>query len=297
MFDRSLIRTYPLKSRPSKVSLSDVKPLASIPGPIDSADFRDLIARIKAAKKAKKPIIFMMGGHAIKQGLSRYIVDLIDKGFITHLATNGAASIHDFEMAFGGETSEDVAARIKDGSFGMAEETGRYINEAINKDAEKGYGFAHGKMIEDRNLPLKEISVSHKCFKKGIPYTVHASIGADIIHQHTVCDGARLGLATYNDFLKFTDTVCHLGGDGSPGGVVLNVGCAVMMPEVFLKALSISRNLGTKNFNITTANFDMIDHYRPRVNVVERPTADGGKGFFFKEKHERSIPSLWMGLC
>ena len=291
MLDLSKIKTYSLKSRPSKVSLSDVKPLASIQDPIVSEDFKELIARIKAAKQASRPVIWMMGGHVVKVGLSRFIIDLLEKGFITHVATNGAFSIHDFEMAFMGATSEDVLSQLKDGSFGMAEETGRFINEAINRDAEQGYGYSVGKMMDEKNLEYKELSIAWNCYRLKIPYTAHISIGADIIHQHPACKGDRLGLATYTDFLRFTETVCSL-----DQGVCLNVGCAVMMPEVFLKALSISRNLGHQTYNLTTANFDMLAHYRPRMNVVERPTAHGGKGFNFIEKHERSIPSLWMGL-
>lgn len=291
MIDLSSIKTYSLKSRPSKVSIADVKPPAAIGDPISTLEFQELIDRIKIAKQHHRPIIWMMGGHVVKVGLSRFIIDLMERGFITHVATNGAFSIHDFEMAFMGATSEDVLEQLKDGSFGMAEETGRFINEAINQDAEKGYGCAVGKMIDQRALPCKELSIAWNCFRLKIPYTAHVSIGADIIHQHPACKGDRLGLASYTDFLKFTDTVCNL-----DQGVCLNIGCAVMMPEVFLKALSISRNLGYRTFDITTANFDMLAHYRPRVNVVERPTAHGGKGFNFIERHERSIPSLWMGL-
>ncbi len=291
MFDRSRIRTYSLKDRPSRVSLSDVKPLASISDPIRSPEFLELVQRIKSSKQHGKPVVWMMGGHVVKVGLSRYVIDLLKRGYITHLATNGAFSIHDFEMAFMGATSEDVQAQLNEGLFGMAEETGSYINEAINRDAEKGYGAAIGEMIEKRNLPFKELSIAWNCWKLKIPYTVHVAIGTDIIHQHPSCDGARLGLATYNDFLKLTDTLCSL-----DRGVVLNIGCAVIMPEVFLKALSITRNLGHPTHNITTANFDMLTHYRPRVNVVERPTAAGGKGYNFQEMHQRSIPSLWMAL-
>lgn len=165
------------------------------------------------------------------------------------------------------------------------------MNEAINRDSAFGYGHAIGAMIEERGLPYKDLSVAWNCWKLGIPYSVHVAIGTDIIHQHPACDGAHLGAATYTDFLKFTDAVCKL-----DKGVVLNIGSAVLMPEVFLKALSISRNLGHLTYDITAANFDMLPHYRPRVNVVERPTAEGGKGYNFQERHERTIPSLWMAL-
>lgn len=291
LMDRSKIKTYSLKGRQSLVSLADVKPLLSISDPIDSVEFNELVQRIKFAKKEGRPIVWMMGGHVVKVGLSRYIVDLMEKGFITHVATNGSFCIHDFEMAFMGATSEDVLAQLKDGSFGMAEETGRYINEAVNSDAEKGYGAAVGKMVGERNLKFKDLSVSWNCARLKVPYTVHVAIGTDIVHQHPSCDGARQGLATYNDFLKFTDAVCNL-----DQGVVLNFGCAVIMPEVFLKSLAIARNLGYPTFNVTTANFDQLLHYRPRLNVVERPTAHGGRGFNFKELHQRSIPSLWTAL-
>lgn len=295
MFDRSKLTTYSLKSRSSKVSLEDIRQLEPIQNPISSSEFSDLIERVSQAKKDKRQIILMFGGHVVKTGLSRYIVDLMERGFITHIASNGSASIHDFELAFGGSTSEDVLPQLKDGSFGMARETGQFINEAINhsidKDPKSGYGAAVGKMIEDKNLPNKSISLAWNARRLNIPYTVHVAIGTDIIHQHPSCDGAKLGLATYNDFLAFADSVSKL-----DGGVVLNIGSAVIMPEVFLKALSMARNIKSPTFNITTANFDMIDHYRTRVNVVERPTAHGGKGFNFTARHEISIPSLWMGL-
>src|SRR3989344_1243290 len=291
MVNRTNIKTYSLKDRKSKVSLLNVKPIAKIQDQINSPEFNELIKKIKESKKLGKPIIWMIGGHSIKVGLSRYIIDLIKKGFITHLASNGSASIHDFELALIGATSEDVLNQIKDGSFGMAEETGGWMNQAINRNAEKGYGSAIGTMIEEKNLPYKKLSLAYNCLKLKIPYTVHVAIGTDIIHQHPSCDGARIGLATFNDFMKFTDTVCNL-----DKGVVLNICSAVIMPEVFLKALSISRNLGYKTHNITTANFDMLAHYRPKVNIVERPTAHGGIGFDFREKHEHSIPSLYSAL-
>jgi deoxyhypusine synthase len=234
----------------------------------------------------------MMGGHVVKSGLSLLIIDLMKRGVITHVAGNGSVSIHDFEMALIGETSEYVPRSIEDGSFGMAEETGRFMNEAINRYAEEGMGYAIGRWIVEHNLPYQEYSILANAYRLGIPVTIHVAIGTDIIHQHPACDGARTGLATYTDFKMLCHSVAHM-----KEGCYLNFGSAVIGPEVFLKALSIARNLGYQVHPITTANFDLRrglnDYfYRPSKNIVVRPTSLGGRGFNLRVDHKVSIPSL-----
>ncbi len=286
MLDFTKVKTYPISSRKNLESLG----VLDIPrNPITSDDLVELAAHIKRARKQGLPVMFMIGGHVIKTGMSPYIIDLIKRNIITHVASNGAASIHDFELAYQGGTSEDVAKSIEDGSFGMADETGRFINEAINEDPLAGYGFQVGKMIDEKDLRFKEASIQCQCYKHNIPYSVHVAIGTDITHQHPIADGACIGRASFEDFHKFTQTV-------SRGGCFLNFGSAVIMPEVFLKAVSISRNLGNPIPDLITANFDQIDHYRPRMNIVQRPTSKGGKGYNFIGKHQNLIPSLWMLL-
>jgi len=291
MLDFTKIRTYPIAQRRNLVTAADfVRPgdhCADWGGP----KLRDLVRRIKAARAAGRPVVMMMGAHVVKRGLSLLVIDLMKLGVVTHVAGNGAVSIHDFEMAFIGETSEDVTTSIRDGSFGMAEETGRMMNEAINASRE-GYGRAIGRMIVERELPYAEYSIQAAGSRLGVPVTIHVAIGTDIIHQHPACNGAKLGAATYHDFKVYTRTIAD-----SADGVILNFGSAVILPEVFLKALSISRNLGHAAAPITTANFEIRKglsnwYYRPTKNVVDRPTQDGGKGFSFLVDHRVSIPSL-----
>ena len=250
----------------------------------------ELANAVVKAKKNNKKVILMIGGHVIKTGMSRYIIDFMTKGVIDHIAMNGACSIHDFELAYIGETSEDVAENIENGSFGMSEETGRFLNDAIKAGAEEniGYGKATGRMVSEKNLKHKDISILSNAYELQIPATVHAAIGTDIIHQHPSCDGAAIGKTTYSDFKLFTNSITKL-----DEGVIINLGSAVILPEVFLKSITIARNLGYKIENITAANMDMIDHYRPRVNVVERPTSLGGKGIVIIEKHQKSVPTLY----
>ena len=289
MLDFNKIKTISIKQRKNKVKLSDlIKPEES-KILFDSKEFNDLIEKITKAYKNKKQIILMMGAHVIKVGMSLLIIDLMKKGIIKHIAMNGACPIHDFELALIGETSEYVEKTVEDGTFGMIEETGSILNEAIKEGSVNnfGLGYSIGKKINDLNLPNKEYSILYHAYKLKIPVTVHVAIGTDIIHQHPSCDGAAIGKTTYQDFKIFAEGVSNL-----EGGIVLNIGCAVILPEVFLKALTIARNLGCKVKNITAANFDMIDHYRPRENVVHRPTSLGGKGFIIIEKHEITIPSL-----
>jgi len=287
MLDWSKIKTIPLKDRNSLESVDDFKVPGSPYEKHSSKDLEELAVQISNAKERGKMVIAMFGAHLIKRGLSLYIIDLLKKGYIKHLATNGAGSIHDFEIALAGKTSEDVAIHIKDGSFGMAEETGHMMNDALKK-SNKGYGYAIGNLIAENSFKYKESSIFYNAYDLGIPITVHVAIGTDIIHQHPSCDGASLGQTSYDDFKKFVESVSML-----KGGVLLNIGSAVILPEVFLKALSIARNLGSPVNNFTSANFDMIKHYRPTMNVVERPTSIGGKGFNIIGLHQSTIPTLY----
>ena len=293
MLDFSKIKTIPIKKRKNKIKLKDLIRPENSSVFLNSKEFNELAERISASCKSKNQIIVMMGAHVIKTGMSLLIIDLMKEGIISHIAMNGAGPIHDFELALIGETSEYVEQTIEDGTFGMIEETGRIINDAVNDGAKNnfGMGFSIGKKIYDLNLEFKEFSISYWAYKLGIPLTVHVAIGTDIIHQHPNCDGASIGKTSYIDFKIFAESVSKL-----EKGVIINIGSAVVLPEVFLKALTIARNLGFKVEDITTANFDMIDHYRPRQNVVKRPTSLGGKGFIIIENHEKSIPSLHRKL-
>jgi len=289
MLNFNKIKTISIKQRKNKVKLSDLVKPENSKIMINSNDFNELINKIITSYKNNKQIILMIGAHVIKTGMSLLIIDLMKKGVIKHIAMNGAGPIHDFELALIGETSEYVEQTIEDGTFGMIEETGRILNEAISEGAKNSYGLGYsiGKKISDLNLSYMEYSILYHAYKLNIPVTVHVAIGTDIIHQHPSCDGAAIGKTSYHDFKIFAESVSKL-----EDGVILNIGCAVILPEVFLKALTIARNLGYKVENITAANLDMIDHYRPRGNVVQRPTSLGGKGFIIIEKHEKTIPTL-----
>ena len=289
MLDFNKIKTISIKHRKNKVKLSDLIKPEDSKVLFNSKYFDELTKRIIDAYKNNKQIVLMMGAHVIKVGMSLLIIDLMKKGIIKHIAVNGAGPIHDFELALIGETSEYVEDTIEDGTFGMIEETGSLLNEGIKEGAKNnfGMGYSIGKKIDQLNLPNKEYSILWNAYKLNAPITVHAAIGTDIIHQHPNCDGAAIGKASYQDFKIFAESVSRL-----EDGVILNVGCAVILPEVFLKALTIARNLGFKVEKITAANLDMIDNYRPRENVVARPTSLGGKGFIIIERHEKTIPTL-----
>ena len=289
MLDFNKIKTIPIKQRKNKVKLNDLVKPENSKVLMDSIELNDLVYRMINAHVRNKQIILMMGAHVIKVGMSLLIIDLMKKGVIKHIAMNGAGPIHDFELALIGETSEYVEATIEDGTFGMIEETGKILNEAIKEGAKNnfGYGYSIGKKISDLDLPNKEYSILYNAYKLNIPVTVHVAIGTDIIHQHPSCDGAAAGKTSYQDFKIFAESVSKL-----EEGIILNVGCTVILPEVFLKALTIARNLGYKVEKITAANIDMNDHYRPRENVVTRPTSLGGKGFIIIERHEKTIPTL-----
>src|SRR3989338_8709283 len=289
MLDFSKIKTIPIKQRKNKVKLSDLIRPENSKVMMDSIELNDLVYRTINASIRNKQIIVMMGAHVIKTGMSLLIIDLMKKGIINNIAMNGAGPIHDFELALIGETSEYVENTIEDGTFGMIEETGRILNEAIKEGAENnfGMGYSIGKKIGDLNLKNKEYSILYNTYKLNIPVTVHVAIGTDIIHQHPSCDGAAIGKTSYQDFKIFAECVSKL-----EEGVILNLGSAVILPEVFLKALTVARNLGCKVEKITAANFDMNNHYRPRENVVARPTSMGGTGFSIIERHEKTIPTL-----
>jgi len=283
------VHTYPLASRKSKVSTSDfAKPSAanssltkfldSLPHILAGEDLREVLSAIHAARKNRKAILWGMGGHVIKVGLGPVLTDLMQRGFVSGIAMNGAALIHDFEIALAGNTSEDVEAGLGEGQFGMAAETGHYINE-FAKLAHRlriGYGEAAGQFLNSGILNVKhaDSSVLVAAYKHRIPVTIHLAIGTDIPHMHPEANGAALGDATHHDFRLF----CALVHQMHPGGVYLNWGSAVLLPEIFLKAVSVVRNLGVPLRPITTANFDFIQHYRPLQNVVKRPTAPGSRG-------------------
>ena len=251
---------------------------------------RALAAAMVGAVRRKKPVLLCMGAHLVKCGLSPVVVDLMRRGVVSCVAMNGAGSIHDFEMALIGQTSEDVQHGLDDGSFGMADETGRLMNTAIKNGLSQGIGCgrALGETIVKGNFPNRDVSILNAGVTAKVPVTVHIAIGTDIIHQHPACDGAALGEASYLDFQRFAAAVAALGD----GGVVLNVGSAVVLPEVFLKALTVARNLGHKVENFTTATLDMIRQYRPTENIVRRPVHKGGQGYYLVGHHELMLPLL-----
>jgi len=298
--DFTRIRTYPLRERDNKVRRDQLaqpwppggsfaKFLDSLPAILAGNDFRAVVDATVAAIRQGKPVLVMMGGHVVKCGLNPVLMDLLQRGVVTALAMNGAAAIHDFELALIGATSEDVQAGLDDGSFGMIDETGRQMNAALAAGVSQGIGAgrALGQAIVTGAFPNKALSLLHHGATHNVPVTVHIAIGTDIIHQHPTADGAVLGEASYLDFQKLAAVIARL-----EGGVVLNIGSAVIMPEVFLKALTIARNLGHVVDHFTAANFDMIRHYRPTENVVRRPTHKGGRGYHLVGQHELLVP-LW----
>ena len=299
------IKTYSIKGRISKVKTSDFAKTGKkgarfldfyngLPSILVAADFKALVGAVVGARKKRKPVIFMLGAHVIKCGLSPLVIDLIKKDIITTVVFNGAGIIHDTEIAMAGCTSEDVGAALENGSFGMAYETADFINSATKNAANKniGLGKAAGEAINKAGLKYKDLSILAAADKKDISATAHVAIGADIIHQHPSCDGASLGKATLKDFHTLIGEVAGLGN----GGVVINAGSAVILPEVFLKALNTARNLGKDVRNFTTANFDMIAQYRPYQNVLKRPTMSGGKSISITGHHEIMIPLLYQAV-
>lgn len=299
--DLGKVTTYSTATRQSKVTTSlEAVPspsgitmrsfLKNLPAVLKANDLKAIAKAIVEARNLKKPIIAMLGGHIIKTGCSPVLADLAKNGFITHFASNGSACIHDTELARFGHTSEDVATQLEDGSFGMAKDTADLVNSASKRASagNEGFGEAAGAMLIEENAPYADRALLANAYKLEIPYTLHVALGTDIVHQHPGASGAAIGEASLRDFRIFAATVSKLGD----GGVVLNLGSAVVMPEVFLKALSVARNINGKIINFTTANFDMIQHYRPSVNVVNRPVISGGNGYSITGHHEIMIPLL-----
>ena len=297
--DPSKIRTYSLKSRESKVRIGDfAKPAAragsfhdffsSLPDILAAKQFKSVVAAIVQARRDGRPVMLGMGAHSIKVGLNPVLIDLMERKIVTSLSLNGAGIIHDFELAYVGQTSEDVDKEILSGAFGMAEETGLMINQAVQSAAEgEGIGSAVGRMIEQGEFPNKRMSLLAAGFRLGVPVTVHVAIGTDIIHMHPSFDGRATGAAAQNDFLAFCALVSEL-----EGGVYINLGSAVILPEIFLKAVTLCRNLGKTLQHFTTVNMDFVQHYRPHTNVVRRPTQGGGNGYALTGHHEIMLPLL-----
>jgi len=294
------VKTYPLAKRYSKVKLGEsARPwrpggamtdfLAGLPDILAAKTLREVTDAIVKARLAGKAVVVGMGAHPTKVGLNPVLVDLMERRVITALALTGAVIIHDFELAWLGRTSEEVDTEINTGRFGMAEETGRLLNEAITRGVQKGLGIgeALGAWVEERRLPNRKTSLLAASVRLGIPVTVHVAIGTDIIHMHPAMDGAAVGEGTLRDFRTFAAVVA-----GLEGGVYLNLGSAVIMPEVFVKALTLARNLGHTVNRITTVNMDFLPHYRPLTNVVRRPTQKGGTGHMLIGHHEIMVPLL-----
>jgi len=303
-FDLSLIRTYPLKSRQSKTRAEDfAKPyqpgsgmtgfLDSLPSILAASDFRAVVSAMVAARGSGGGIVWGFGAHVIKTGLSPVLIDLMERGFVSALATNGAGIIHDFEIALSGATSEDVEATLGAGQFGMADETGRLLNGAINEGVTSGLGIgqAVGQYLCAKHPQHERASVAAAAFRLGIPLTVHIALGTDIIHMHPSASGTALGEGSLRDFRYFTSSVARL-----DHGVYLNCGSAVILPEVFLKAVSLARNTGRTLAGLTTVTLDFAKLYRPQVNVVSRPTAGIGHGYYLVGHHELLIPLLAAAL-
>jgi hypothetical protein len=299
--DFSKVRTYPVTKRFSKVQTSLLgKKIAKglslrsfvrgLPNILAAQNLKSIAAKIADCHRKGKTVLLGMGAHPIKVGLSPLIIDFMERGIIDALALNGAGIIHDFELAYMGETSEDVAASLKDGSFGMGEETGAFINAAIidGTRLDLGVGAAVGNAIVKNHLPYRRLSILATASRLGIPVTCHIAIGTDIIHMHPKADGKALGECSLRDFRTLTSVVATLAD-----GVYLNFGSAVILPEVFLKAVSLARNLGNSVENLTTVNLDFLQHYRPLTNVVSRPTLKTGKGYQLTGHMEIMVPLLF----
>jgi len=294
--DFKKIKTYPIKERKNKVKINEFACLKKgfdglIPDILKGNELKEIVNSVVHARKKKKPVIFAIGAHVIKCGLSPIIIDLMKKGIVTAIAMNGAGAIHDYEIAMIGETSEDVAVEIKKGRFGMVEETGAMMNSAIKKIITDGVGMgeALGKDIYEKRLKYKEYSILYHGYKLNIPVTIHSAIGTEIIHMHPSADGTVIGRGSFNDFKLFTSLLSDIG----KGGCFFNIGSAVILPEVFIKALSIARNMGYKAHDFITVNMDMVQHYRPHVNVVNRPIQGEGKGYTLTGHHEIMLPLLY----
>ena len=296
------VSTYPLAERPSKVSTEDfARPisedatlrdfLAALPNILAVQSVRQVAAQARRARRLGKPIIWGVGGHVVKTGLAPLLIDLMKRGFVSAFAANGSVLVHDAEIALVGSTSEDVDASLGAGAFGAAEETGRLLNEAAQAGARDGLGLgeALGRALAAQSPPHEELSLLCAAYRTRVPFTAHVAVGTDIAHFHPRADGAALGATTHTDFRLLAELVRRLDG----GGVYLNVGSAVILPEVFLKCVTLVRNLGHQLADFTTANFDFIQSYRPLTNVVRRPVSGGaGRGFQVTGHHELTIPLL-----
>ena len=306
--DLSAVRTVPVGLRPNKVAAAEfAHPPAddlsfsafinALPDVLAARDFRAVVEAVVEAAKRKRGVVVMLGGHVVKTGLAPLLTDLMRRGVVTHVAMNGSGAIHDYEIARFGATSEDVAAGLRDGTFGMAEETGREMNAAIiaGMQAKQGMGETLGRALAARHdLVNPELSVLLGAHRLDVTATVHAAIGAEIIHQHPAANGAAIGDTSHRDFRRLAAALVDI----DDGGVVLNLGSAVIMPEVFLKALTIARNLNAgRPQNFVTVDLDMQRHYRPRVNVVQRPTLQSGKGYEITGHHELMIPLLVWAIA
>jgi hypothetical protein len=310
LFNRQDLKLLPLSQRGSELDWSRSLPLNSPQAALLTAYLRDLSANIRAARRKNRPVILLLGGHPIKLGLSRYLIDLVERRLVSHVATNGAGLIHDFELSLFGETSESVPRWLPAGQFGLWRETSR-LNDIIAQAAldNEGLGEAAGRIAEEERFPHRDLSLAAACWRAGVPLTCHVTIGADIIHAHPNCDGAALGQASYTDFLIFARAIQDL-----EGGVYLNVGSAVTGPEVFLKALSMARNVaqqkGEHIRHFTTAVFDLAPlpedwrdgtpgkddpfyYNRGFKTVLVRAVADGGRSYYVRGDHRQTIPALW----
>ncbi len=296
--DLSRLTVGSVDARPTRVRVEDyARPLdpahatavlASLPDQLAAVSLREVVTRTAHAHRGRRPVIAMCGGHVVKSGVPPCLIALIERGVVTHLALNGAAAIHDVEIARTGRTSEDVEANLHAGTFGMVDETGDFMNAVMADGAARGEGLGEcwGRALVETAAIHAEASLLAAAWRAGIPATVHVAIGTDTIHHHPRCDGGALGATTLRDFRILAATLAE-----ARGAVALNLGSAVLMPEVFLKALSVARNLGADLADLTTVNFDQIQHYRPRLNVVERPTrAAGARGYALTGHHEILIP-------
>src|SRR4051812_15538394 len=303
-FDLSAIRTYPLKARPSKAKAEDfARPvdahagvrefLDALPNMLAAADVRAVAKAVAVAARADAGVVWGIGAHVIKTGLAPVLIDLMERGYVSAIATNGAAVIHDFEVALAGATSEDVDQSLGPGTFGMAEETGRLLNAAINDGVAKGLGIGQAVtgFLAAREPQFARHSVLAAAARLRIPVTVHVAIGTDIIHMHPAASGAALGDGSLRDFRYLVSNVARL-----ERGVFLNCGSAVVLPEVFLKAVALARNKGIALAGLTTVNLDFVRSYRPQTNVVSRPAAGGGRGYSIVGHHEIMIPLLAAAL-
>jgi hypothetical protein len=297
--DLSHVRGRPLAERGSLVSVSDFAdprtletrsdPLEMFPNLLAGASLRRLADRIVEARRRDAGVVVMVGGHVIKTGVAPCLIRLLEAGFVTAVAGNGSVAIHDVEIALVGRTSEDVELGLRDGSFGIAEETATLLNRAAQEAADRseGFGEAVGRILASGAPPHVEQSLLASAYRRGIPFTLHVAIGTDVVHQHASCDGASIGSATHRDFRILAAALAKL-----DGGVVLNVGSAVILPEVFVKALNVARHAEGRREPITTANLDFIQHYRPRQNVLGRPTRGGGEAIALTGHHEILVPLL-----